>query len=339
MATAANSPEQNRNIHTQRSKGQTGLFIGTNPTCQSTPGLIHADSLQPGESTAPHRPLWARPFEYWHLLSLDAPTVAALWAWFFARAMRVELPWHAPLLLALGTWLIYVADRLLDGAHRNPATPLQQRHLFHRKHRRAFLAAALAAACLLLWLIVMRMTASARREDTVLFAAALLYLVLVHKPRAGAANWLPKELAVGIVFAAATAVPAWSRIDGAGRRALLPGVSLFALLCWLNCVAIERWENLSPSATSETPEVHLTTHWAANHFRTVALILAGVSAIAAIAAILRIYKTADMYIAISLTAVCLALTDLYRENLAGLHRRIAADAVLLTPLLFLPFLS
>src|SRR5271156_21025 len=36
--------------------------------------------------------------EWWHLLSLDAPTVAALWSWFFARAMHLHLPLIPPLL-------------------------------------------------------------------------------------------------------------------------------------------------------------------------------------------------------------------------------------------------
>ncbi|HEX3435703.1 MAG TPA: hypothetical protein VHT24_02975 [Pseudacidobacterium sp.] len=68
---------------------------------------------------------------YWHLLSLDAPTVAALWSWSFARAAHVELPILAPLLLAAGTWLVYVADRILDGASRAKYDGLQLRHHFY----------------------------------------------------------------------------------------------------------------------------------------------------------------------------------------------------------------
>ena len=48
-------------------------------------------------------------------------------------------------------------------------------------------------------------------------------------------------MAVGVLFAAATSVPAWSRMS-AGHARLVPLVVLFAAVCWLNCVAIESWE-------------------------------------------------------------------------------------------------
>ncbi len=323
------------------------------------------DSLKPRESTALHTSLIPRIFERWHLLSLDAPTVAALWSWFFARAMRIDLPWYAPLLLALGTWLVYVADRILDGTRADPSTPLRERHRFHARHRKAFLTAGAAVGCALIWLIVARMSANARYEDTVLFAAALLYLVLVHKPRLGGTgvpgdrssslgwgtSWLPKELAVGIVFAAATAVPAWSRLNSdphSERPALLPAVAIFAANCWLNCVAIERWENLIPTEALDSPDTHTTTRWAAEHFGLVAsaiAILAGIPAV--ILAFLSssaapnstpFRGTVPIYAAGLTAALALALLDRHRNSFSTLQLRIAADLTLLTPLLFLPFL-
>ena len=67
---------------------------------------------------------------HWHLLSLDAPTVAALWCWSFARVAHIDLPGEAPLLLALGTWLVYVADRILDGLDRAKHAHMRERHHF-----------------------------------------------------------------------------------------------------------------------------------------------------------------------------------------------------------------
>lgn len=295
------------------------------------------DSLKPRESTASHNFLLPRIIERWHLLSLDAPTVAALWSWFFARAMRIDLPWHAPLLLALGTWLVYVADRILDGTRAEPSTALRERHFFHAKHCRAFLTAAAVVGCVLLWLILARMSANARYEDTVLFSAALLYLVLVHKPRLGGISWLPKELAVGIVFAAATAVPSWSRL-GTARAELLPAIVVFASLCWLNCVAIERWENLSPTGTLRSPGTHSTTRWIAKYFRPVALSLAAISAALAANAIASNSETLALYLAAMIAALSLAAIDHFRERISGLHLRVAADAALLTPLILIPLL-
>ena len=300
------------------------------------------DSLKPRESTALRTSLWLRLFERWHLLSLDAPTVAALWSWFFARAMHIDLPLYAPLLLALGTWLVYVADRILDGTRADPSTPLRERHRFHARHRRVFLTAAVAAVGALIWLILARMSANARYEDTVLFAAALLYLVLVHKPRLGGIGWLPKEIAVGIVFAAATAVPAWSRLDS-GRAALFPAVAIFAAVCWLNCVAIERWENLSPTGKLPSSDAHSTTHWVADHFGLMASALSLLSGILVVALTfgstsLGLRKTIPIYLAALAAALVLALIDRQRDSFSTLHLRIAADLALLTPVLFLPFL-
>jgi hypothetical protein len=241
------------------------------------------------------------------------------------------------LLLALGTWLVYVADRILDGYHRDPTIPLRQRHLFHTRHRKAFLAAAVAAAGILIWLICARMTANVRHEDTILFAAAMLYFFLVHKPGSGSKHWLPKELAVGAVFAAATAVPAWSRLD-TGRAALFPAVVVFAALCWLNCVAIERWENLSPNGELQSPGAHSTTRWTAGYLRPSALALALLTGILAAVSITHHLGTIAIYLATMISALSLAMIDLSRERISRLHLRIAADAALLTPLFFLPLL-
>ena len=46
---------------------------------------------------------------YWHLLSLDAPTVATLWTIFVARACRVELPASFAGAMFLAVWIIYAA--------------------------------------------------------------------------------------------------------------------------------------------------------------------------------------------------------------------------------------
>lgn len=56
---------------------------------------------------------WA-PVKLWHLSSLDAPTVAVVWSLGFGWAAGVRLPFWVPVLIALGTWAVYIGDRLLD---------------------------------------------------------------------------------------------------------------------------------------------------------------------------------------------------------------------------------
>jgi len=278
--------------------------------------------------------------EAWHLLSLDAPTVAVLWSYFFARTMGIHLPWHAPLILGIGTWLIYVADRILDGFSKSPTVALHRRHRFHAQHRKAFLGAACVFGGILLSLIVSRMSANARSEDTVLFLIALLYLFLVHRPDGEFKVWLPKELAVGVVFAVATVVPAWSRLISGGAE-LLPGLVVFAALCWLNCVAIERWESgstplLSNRSASHPTAAHITTRWAADHLEVVALMISAISLFLWIGTRMAVLSTAPIYLAAFVAAFCFAVMDRHRERFSTLHLRIAADVFLLTPLLLLP---
>jgi hypothetical protein len=258
---------------------------------------------------------------WWHLLSLDAPTVAALWAWFFARAMRLHMPVFPALLLALGTWLLYVADRILDGLRRNEG--LRERHYFHARHRPVFLTAASFLFLLFAWSVFTRMRPEALRDNLFIGVFALFYLFAVH--RRAAPSRLPKELAVAILFATATAVPAWSRIS-TGKQQLAPAVLFFALLCWINCVGIEKWEGGTP---------HPTTRWASLHLRSIVTMTALLSIVAALLAPSR--GLTAVYLAALLSSGLLFALDTRRTHLSALHLRIAADAALLTPLALFPF--
>lgn len=255
---------------------------------------------------------------YWHLLSLDAPSVAALWCWSFGKAAHLELPPLAPLLLAVGTWLIYVADRILDGLDSTKSTQLRQRHYFYLRHRTVFLLIGCVTTPLFAWVVFTRMSPVVRMEDAGVFVIAALYFLLVHAHGKWAERWLPKELAVGVLFAAATAVPTWARA-GDARANLLPLVLVFAVLCWLNCVAIESWEGASL--------------WAGRHLQTLtasAAILAGALAIFSLNDSSRFY----LLLASALSALILLWMARNRTSLTTLQLRVAADAALLTPLLF-----
>jgi hypothetical protein len=268
---------------------------------------------------------------WWHLLSLDAPTVAALWSWFFARAMHLHLPLMQALFLGLGTWLLYVSDRILDGLGHRPSASLRERHHFHARHRAAFLAVASVLALLLAWFVGTHMRPEVLRDDTWIGVLALLYLFAVHsraKSVSTSRSRLPKELAVAVLFAVATAVPAWTRLR-AGKEQLAPAVLLFAALCWINCVGIETWEATTP------PAAHATTRWAGLHLRSIVTTIALFSMAAALLAPSR--GLMAVYFSALLSSGFLFALDLRRTSLSPLHLRIAADAALLTPLAMLPF--
>ena len=63
---------------------------------------------------------------HWHLLSLDAPTVATVWTLYIASAAHLHLPLRLPVAMFSSVWLLYAVDRLLDS--RILATPQGRAH-------------------------------------------------------------------------------------------------------------------------------------------------------------------------------------------------------------------
>jgi hypothetical protein len=261
---------------------------------------------------------------WWHVLSLDAPTVAGVWAWSFAHNFHVLLPVYSIVILALGTWIIYIADRLLDGWHTLSPSEMRERHHFHLRHCRQLLIAGGCISTVLLWLIVARMPAPARREDTILFLSALAYFIAIHFRSANSKRWFPKELIVGSIFAAATAVPAWSRLQQ-HPSSLTIAVILFAALCWLNCSGIERWESLE--------------RFKHRNFRLIASLIV-ICGIASILATRHSHSPATpLYAAEATSASLILFLDWSQFRFTPMALRVAADLVLLTPLLTLPWIS
>jgi hypothetical protein len=239
-------------------------------------------------------------------------------------------------MLAIATWLLYVADRLLDGLQHSKRATLKERHYFHRRHRKSFLVAGILALASLAWFVFSRMDPAARREDCILGGCALLYLLCVHLPFSVSPRVsvrLPKELFVGIIFAAACVIPAWSRQAAARPMLLLPAI-LFGALCWVNCAAIEHWESpVDPSMRS-----HRTTRWIGNHLCGVCLLLATVPWLS-LALPGRSARPVTLDLSIALSALLLLWLHRNRKRWPPLRIRAAADAVLLSPLIFLPVIQ
>jgi len=272
---------------------------------------------------------------YWHLLSLDAPTVAVLWAWTLARAVGAEIAGSTLAVLGLGTWLLYVADRLLDGRSGAPPRDLRERHHFHARHRRPLLLTAIVTVVPLVWLIVARMPAPARREDVWIFAVAMVYFAIVHLPFPRIR--FPRELVVATVFASACAVPAWS-VAGYAHTDLAVLVTIFAALCWLNCTAIHAWES------QDAPKTQAHT---ASRKPVVALLALAIAVASGAVLLAALHNFGELCVAAALFASAMLFFALDRDFRRSLKRaeaealpsplamRVLADAILLTPLLLL----
>lgn len=269
-----------------------------------------------------------RIIDLWHLLSLDAPTVAMLWTWFLARTTHIGLPRTAVLAMGTAVWMLYAADRLLDSRAipHAPARPeLEARHYFHRNHQRAFRRGILAASTVLA-LLLPRLSPQSVRLYLVLGTLLFGYFVLIHATAAPNSHRLPKEIAVGVFFSAAIFIPTVAG-DPSLRPALVPGAVLFATLCSLNCLFIYRWEH---SAT------HPATHPATSIALRFLPLLARIAAlIGLVLALMDRSLPWPVPAACTLASILLLLLHRHRHRLAPTTLRAAADLCLLTPLLLL----
>jgi hypothetical protein len=268
-----------------------------------------------------------------------------VWSLAFAWAGGVRLPLWVPLLLALVTWSVYVADRLLDAraALREPAQQtLRERHRFHWRYRRALLPTAIAAACAAAGIILAFMPPMARARDSVLAAAALAYFSGVHSGhgvRQLPLQWLRafpgKEFLVGVLFTVGCVLPAWHwppALAAPGSTIWvfwIPAV-LFAALAWLNCSCIARWES------TEKPPARCDDR-SSRSLRSIALALGAVGLLLSLLAAASTHsRPAALLAAGATSALLLALLDRTRARMTPLALRAAADLVLLTPLALVP---
>ncbi len=311
---------------------------------------LQARSTQSSQSA--HRILDApRPLALWHLASLDAPTVAVVWSLAFAWAAGISLPRWVPLLLALATWSVYIGDRLLDvrAGLRSPALRiLRERHYFHWRFRRILLPLAVAAASAAAVLIFTFMPVVARERNSVLAAAALAYFCGVHGMNGPARPAFPlqlpkwtKEFLVGLLFTTGCVLPVWSRIHLSTNSASLlwpfwiPAI-YFAVLAFLNCWSIARWESAEVLPASASVRARQTQWiWRRCLSANFAFLLAIAGLLLAFFAPASQARSAALLTAAAASALLLALLDIARNRLTPCALRSAADLVLLTPLLLL----
>ncbi|MET0261529.1 MAG: hypothetical protein ABW223_01435 [Rariglobus sp.] len=189
-------------------------------------------------SFTPGRPLW---WQWLTVLSLDAPLVAVLWQALFARVIGVQLPWHDPVLLGLAVWIVYAADRWIEGWRLSPEIVQTPRHLFYIRHRWPVFWIGLAAIIATAVIAIKFLESREFKAGFVLLIPTLIYLFshqLLHRHHP---LRLPKEICIAVIFtlgcALSPSVHAPERLTVLGLPALL-----FCLLCLANCALISVWE-------------------------------------------------------------------------------------------------
>jgi hypothetical protein len=265
---------------------------------------------------------------WWNILSLDAPAVATAWCLLFAHARKIAIPLPTIATLALVVWIIYIADRLLDSRPGANEINLRARHIFYGKHRRTFVALIIAASAIGGLLAFADLSANAIRAGLALSVLVLVYIAWVHIADEKLSCFLPKEFAVGLLFAAGSSLPIWAQPGGFSW----PGAArwtLFAATGILNCLAIESWEHNTSASTSQNNSASSELiAWANPRIANLAIVLA-----AAAFAICAILKMLAIGAAIAAAALLMALLDRQRNQLGSSALRVLADAALVLPAL------
>ena len=288
-------------------------------------------SLALVERSAPPPDRRRTPLDYWHLFSLDAPSVAAVWTIAVASAVGLHLSWTSPAAMFVAVWMLYAADRLLDarplpGGQAPPN--LEERHRFHHRHRRVFLVLIAIASCALVALLC-TLDSRAMRLYTLLATLLGVWFLIIHvRPLPGdGTHRLPKELAVGIFFPAAVFIPTVARLPQL-RLDLLPIAFLLAATCSLNCLYLYAWEHPDPRSGA-----HWSTRWATNHLAALTWTIAALSFLYCLLSTSLLSPLSVLTGCVFTSSLLLLLLNRLRNRIHPLHLRALADLVLLTPLI------
>ncbi len=256
--------------------------------------------------------------------------VAVAWALVFAKCAGVKLPGAEIASLGLVVWLIYTVDRLLDGrtSARDGAgafgSPLRQRHFFHRIYAGPIASVAAGVAMFTAILIFTQTGERILRPALPVGLVLVLYMAWVHLGRGRVLARLPKEMAVGVIFAAGVVLPAWSRLSSRRWEFFLLA-ALLAAVCVLNCVAIEEWERVRDARSSAATDSGSDSGRLAVGLAVCATLMTPVVRLRG--------EFSAIGAAIAASALLILILDLKRERISADGLRVLVDVALLVPAL------
>ena len=288
--------------------------------------------LMIGRTTAPAEKVIATarskrrysPVIWLSLLCLDAPIVALVWQWLFARTYHVKLDFSSRAALFLTAWLIYLVDRWADVIELPSEAPMSLRHRFCKKRVRLWFTGLAAIFFLNAWVALRGLDFS-----TLLLGGTVLFLCLGYLVTNHSLGWnwriFPmKELVIGILFAAGTVLVLLPKLS-ALSASLFVAFAIFACLCFLNCVSIAAWERPLDEAQEKTS---LITRWPEfERFLPVIGIF-----LVIIATSFAFRDRSPLFFCMASSALLLVALDLMRSVIFRDERTALADLVLLTPL-------
>ncbi len=241
-------------------------------------------------------------------LSLDAPLVAIAWQALFAHEHSIDLAWHHALIVFMGVWLGYAADRWFDNLKTQ--RPSSRKHQFYAQHK---------GSILVVWIIVLvastslsfaRLTNQELGRGFTLLAVSLAYTVFAQRARSFAGYPFLKSLFTAFLILASALL-------------FMPLGSVPILAClatWMlfvsNCLFIRSWTH-----SGEPKAAQLAAFFA----------LGSVS-LSVFALWTQDPTTAGTCL---IAQIGIVLLHLFRHRIDTSVARTAADLCLLSPFLFL----
>jgi hypothetical protein len=269
-------------------------------------------------------------WQWTSILSLDAPLVAVLWQALFARKLGVTLDWHDPVLLGVAVWIIYAADRWIEGWRLDLNTVQTLRHGFYIRHRWPVFWTGIFAIVATTVIAITRLDAREFKAGFILLIPTVLYLFshqLVHRHHP---LRIPKEIVIAVIFAIGCAL-APAVVAPENIPSLLVPVTLFGLLCFANCALIASWERDVDTSHGQTSlALQLKDRWALIHALPWLLFVAGLASF--------VFDHAPSHPGALCTAasgLLLGLLDLAQPRLGRETARAWVDFTLMTPVVLL----
>jgi hypothetical protein len=158
-----------------------------------------------------------------------------------------------------------------------------------------------------------------------LAAVVAAYIAVIHAGGGYLARFVPKEAAVGALFAAGTTLPMRARGAAISWDAWVT-VILFAMLCSVNCFSIECWEGHRTDGTWRT-NPHPLVQWAGARIRGIATSLAAATIVLLIACQGK-SSSRPQVLAVCVASVLIVVIDLQKNRLSRGALRVFADAAL-----------
>lgn len=187
-----------------------------------------------------------------YLLGIDAPLIAMLWLFLFAKTWRVNYhPWEAYIALGLMVWALRVAAKLLRSAMiADPEDPL---HVMRKWLTRAAIAAGVSS--LVLIVIFFPMAIYLRLLFLGIFVIAYFSIENFASETDGRMSY-QKHVLAGLAFAFGISMMAHVYLPSLTLKELFISREFicFGLLCTIASAAVEHWMRAKKNEQGRYPD-------------------------------------------------------------------------------------